>query len=1229
VTRGPSLIFLTLLVLSGSTMSVTAHFTLGRNIPTYPFSVDNYDPHRPGPVGYVWPGVGLIGRGTLNRPEAPGYQAPWPNYPQYVKPPVAWTQLEGNGYAPFGAILASTDDHDNRGDLLLALNYSQPTTKHAYSYLWIWVPPEFTNINKSKVVTTITNDYLNINVTVCGKEDPFGPNWTVITILADANYLITFTPYGPDRWYYVRINDIAAPTIAGTYFFKIALSNSSDILPASIDMIPTENWPILLVKGEVDPAIIWGTIRFGGWNTTLYGLPIRLQGRVRAVGIAEDPYTGKLNGRRVEARGYFNHSAEGHFQVEGVAPGMYDIYASAAGYPEQRIATGVRIKRGQSLMIDGYLTPGPELRGEVFSKCGTGEVNWYYDNSPIKIEIYRTAIGAEICDRSMETLAVTWSPYGPAVTQFPWWEYPSGSLGIDSEGVGPPQAWNVSRATKSFRFQFGESGRYGVPSELDGHVPQRNATWVNGLGPGTYYLKAYTYGYVQVKPDGVTFEHAAFTILSLGSQGVQVPFDLRLSSLIQKTVHFHDKPGTKAETAILTSRYLYSEAFDRTGRRTAWKAQLVPAGSNSTTITLHGFVNQTYEYGWGRNYGLEAGTYTLRTYMFGYVSAAVDTVSLGLCGSVIWVSNHMYKGVSFNFTIYSKDWQMPRVLKPWMWDGEPIYVLIMNESGEQLDYTMANQSRLRAYANTGLYSGRDGGDTDYDVENYPSSFGSGLYRLRVLTYGYVQKKDYSVHADAQNVTADIALDVVTGASINFTVGLRHERLFSHLIANSSVRIRLFDDARRLVGEWLTSDPRAPFQTPVETVNYVPFSTTWFGGAIAGLPSVYDPDPHFRFGYNETLRAPYGIDAYPNYRGGWILEIEIVPWYGDFDRNGEPDFFPPIPGILYGESPKYIPGNHLGPYELRYGVYIPGAKLGGNASLIISLDQRALLYGNIYCYSFCDNCLTTSWARVTAKGAAGTFDFYSLDGTYAMWLPAGDYQLTIAEWSLRNEGHRTQTHTVHLSDGQDGQFDIYLEQSEIPIPKDPDWVQVLYWNFKDGFYPNGAFWGNWSIVDGTLEGQDFVGNESQSTYIFPFSHGGNFILETKFKFVRGTETRDAEAQLLTRDGEELYFESGMVLFAKGHKVDVRHMANKTDYVYETFYIEADTAYGEWYVMRFMVHNGRIKAFVNGVQVYSSRDSYPVGQYLEPHLTVGNGIVRFEYVKIFVIKGDLAYSSLGYD
>jgi hypothetical protein len=48
--------------------------------------------------------------------------------------------------------------------------------------------------------------------------------------------------------------------------------------------MPAGNWPVLLVKGEVDPGIIEDTVRYGAWNQDLYNTPIQLPGRTSEKG---------------------------------------------------------------------------------------------------------------------------------------------------------------------------------------------------------------------------------------------------------------------------------------------------------------------------------------------------------------------------------------------------------------------------------------------------------------------------------------------------------------------------------------------------------------------------------------------------------------------------------------------------------------------------------------------------------------------------------------------------------------------------------------------------------------------------------------------------------------------------------------------------------------------------------------------------------------------------------
>jgi hypothetical protein len=232
---------------------------------------------------------------------APGYQSPYPGgkpaavpgYNQYgTAPSNSWYQLESDSYAPFGAVLTGST-----GDLIFAINATYGFTGR-WTELGILIPPGFSVPNVPQVISTITNDYTGITVIRLSPYDRYAPGWTLVQIISDAglnsagalttsyyynHQTIDFT--SASEWYYVRVNGVTAPTVAGRYFFKILLfSNTASIcgqegvgsgtgaFPGELcsQFIPTQNWPVLLVKGEIDPAIITGTIRYAGYNQTLF-----------------------------------------------------------------------------------------------------------------------------------------------------------------------------------------------------------------------------------------------------------------------------------------------------------------------------------------------------------------------------------------------------------------------------------------------------------------------------------------------------------------------------------------------------------------------------------------------------------------------------------------------------------------------------------------------------------------------------------------------------------------------------------------------------------------------------------------------------------------------------------------------------------------------------------------------------------------------------------------------
>ena len=714
-------IMLTLALTLSLAAPVYAHTTLGNLTGSPPFrSNDNelnpsntiLGEHVPGPLGYVWPGSGLdMYSGVSSNP--PGYQSPFTTYENPI-------QVDGNAYAPEGAILTSTVDHDNVGDLIFAINFSQPqvfldelgtpNANFTYTTVAIYIPaPVFDktgallqdgfepagginwdNGENTNIVTSITDNYGSIFVTRADQNDPFEPGSWILYITAPNNVTFTAARHWSE-WYYIRINQMRAPQVAGRYFFKMFLDNHYPVRrqggsPWIFSTMPMENWPVLLVKGEVDPALVWGTVRYGGIaNSGLYGLPLDLPGMVRAIGVATDPVTGLSTGRAVEARGYFNATSQGHFEIEGVASGVYDIYASAAGLPEQRIAENVKVLRGQSLELDGYLAVGPEIRGSVSSKEMYGLTPWP-GQLPITIAIYDSNAYDAASIVTISPTNLTDSPYssyvvgntvftgnqlkasnGPKrLVSFPW-EGPIGYYAYTPgpgpnfkdqfglfNGVGPAQSWwanplgsldpitHLGSTGDEFLFQFGSEPYYGAPAKFSGMVPQVFATWTDSLSQGVYYVRAFVNGYVQTSNDGTQFIDYPFQISpGTSSQDVFVPIDLQKSATFNVIVHFHDVPGTLAGGPVGgpdQERFLIAEAFGSDGTLAAFNFTQVFAASDQASIMLNGFgmagpitfpffdPRAFMKYSLARyrgiyDYGLLTDTYTIRVFMRGYIQA--------------------------------------------------------------------------------------------------------------------------------------------------------------------------------------------------------------------------------------------------------------------------------------------------------------------------------------------------------------------------------------------------------------------------------------------------------------------------------------------------------------------------------------------------------------------------------------------------------------------------------
>ena len=106
------------------------------------------------------------------------------------------------------------------------------------------------------------------------------------------------------------------------------------------------------------------------------------------------------------------------------------------------------------------------------------------------------------------------------------------------------------------------------------------------------------------------------------------------------------------------------------------------------TIQFWG-INDTWG---GENYGIPSDTYTPLIRTAGFLqNVSATRVSMTLSGSMIGVSDHLYRGGGINLTISSIDWERPYVARPWVWGNNRPGV------GSEIDLGFFSKGRLFDY----------------------------------------------------------------------------------------------------------------------------------------------------------------------------------------------------------------------------------------------------------------------------------------------------------------------------------------------------------------------------------------------------------------------------------------------------------------------------------------------------------------------------------------------------
>lgn len=289
----------------------------------------------------------------------------------------------------------------------------------------------------------------------------------------------------------------------------------------------------------------------------------------------------------------------------------------------------------------------------------------------------------------------------------------------------------------------------------------------------------------------------------------------------------------------------------------------------------------------------------------------------------------------------------------------------------------------------------------------------------------------SVAVTAMGDQGDTSIEVMQGTNFNITVIFRKQGIFEGIPHNASARIRIYDNTDGLVAAASTSldagtiDSKTGFFADQQKIKSA-------GGKISipqGTRILEYRNLAGLYHYTELLTGPEKVQALKRaqlfspdygiwgsvgnrrgYFGSWTIKIDIVNWY-----VGQKQFYPAPAALLQGESFFLFSYNHPGPYEPRTNMTVPNTALGGHASIVVALDLRAYVRGQIYADNWFDEMRTASWATMEIRKGKMVYRTYSLDGFYDVYLPAGGYNFRISQ-KTSIKGEVTANYTISLSDG---------------------------------------------------------------------------------------------------------------------------------------------------------------------------------------------------------------------
>jgi hypothetical protein len=938
------------------------------------------------------------------------------------------------------------------GDLLFEINLSAPRAG-----IQVYVPPEFGGLlpgNTTNIWTSITNDYRNIQLQRLRYNDTVAPFWYRI-VLGNQTSFSNAPSQIKTGTHFLRMFNVQAPLICGRYFFKVFVQTSSLTPPTSIG---SGNFPTVVVSASLNPAFIAGRLlacQRGYYYRYGFGEPIAVPGKVVVDGTT-------YLGTRVTGIAYVNASLQSNYTVYGLEAGTYNITASADGYPSVTLDRLVNVREGQSLEgIDIYLCRGANISGIVWSKCELAPVQWgnitFID--PFSPKGFRAVNGGFAVDSLLinnqssfpVTLVIgvnaTQVQPGDLLSAFPFSNavldtvltsadiipnptnstiFQRNAPVVRGDNTAPalrsisvpkpfkvvlytadgPPVVNITGTTNPKAMNFNFSAWF---SQYDGHIPQDMAGYVSGIGYGDYTIRPFVNQYVQLEECRVGVFNQTYSMSLI--------IDLHRTGKIVTTIHLKDVEGG-APTPSMSDHVLVTDVYDQSGALAGTNFTLVPQGSTQTQVVVTGFSFQQYfvsqtidpllslamrDFLRGGvdppDYGLLPGTYSIKTFLGGYVQGAVAQVTVDGCSSTTETSFEMYKGGQIILTLRSVNWQQPCVPIPWTNPAKNITVFVYDASGQDYGYFLLGQ-RHNASTVSRVYTGLDYYNLTSTLLPYilgarDRPLDPRLYLLKAYTTEYLPSETAEVVIPGGGPgvgigTADLQIDLKAGGTIIIDISFKTETLFSPLAefpfrhdSNGSIpiRIEVFDDQGELVGA---------------SVGYAPKGTVELS---------YPSAPFLRV---------KGLDRYyGTYTISWV------------------NYFHTTDSVV-------LPDRGLSSQSLSIKVFVPGYDQisipvvtltpQGQITVSIALEKMAHLKGMVYYRNMFNLVVPLSWAAVSLIDQHLIAD-PTLDGRYEMWAPQGSYPVTAGHIA-----YQPLTQPTHLSAAAEAELNFYMVSYAGAVPE---------------------------------------------------------------------------------------------------------------------------------------------------------------------------------------------------